>query len=83
MKNWNYRVLRKVDIIDGVMPVSYCEIHSVYFDDDMNITSWSNSPSVPLADNSSEMKEVLYMYLKACYLPVLEIKNNKLVVYEP
>jgi len=52
--SWNYRVIRK-----EIFGEEHYVIHSVYYDKDGNIQSWSADPSVPMGETLEELKDDL------------------------
>lgn len=58
--SWNYRVCHRPTIAGGGF-----QIHEVYYDDDYDITMYSERPISPFGDTSEELEADVSMMLHA------------------
>jgi hypothetical protein len=75
--SWNYRIVRR----QGEPPYedyTYFGVVEVYYDENGEPMSWTKDDMAPVADNASEMREVLQMMLSACDKPALEVSESGL-----
>ena len=76
MSYWNYRVVEK-DVTNKVKRSEmdyenvYYELHEVYYDDDHNVTFWSDTSTCPFGDLEDLKADLEYM-LEACSKPILK-----------
>lgn len=75
--SWNYRVIRHRQASIAASGDAYT-IHEVFYDKRGKIDGWSDAMH-PLGETISELRSDMRYMSKALKLPVLEIKNNKLV----
>lgn len=76
MSYWNYRVVKK-DVTDKIKCSEmdyesvYYEIHEIYYDDNHNVTFWSDTSTCPYGDLEDLKADLEYM-LEACSKPILK-----------
>lgn len=74
MAFWNYRVIRKYH---KKTDSNTYHIHEVYYDDENNIESWTQSPVEPMGETVAELRGDIHFFLKAFQKSVLtEINQN-------
>lgn len=80
MTDWGYRVVKHTDSVFSVFdePYVYFDIREVYRNGDKGL-SWTKESKPPIGDTPDELKADLEMMLRACDLPVLVERGNKLV----
>lgn len=71
--SWNYRVIYHEEGGEG-----WYNIHSVHYEDDKP-ELWSVEPMYVQGETPHEIGCDLQAYMRAMYMPVLEVKNEKLV----
>lgn len=87
MSYWNYRVVEKVlskhehdTTYDTTYDTTSYEVHEVYYDEDGNITMWSEDSIIPYGEGCLKDLEVdIKFMLEACSKPILkesELPNN-------
>lgn len=78
MSYWNYRVVEKnitnkIDCSDMEYENTCYSIHEVYYDEDGNITMWSEEPIVGYGEGDyRDLKADLEYMLEACSKPILK-----------
>lgn len=68
--SWNYRVIKRIERHHhGNEPVY--TINTVYYDDQGQVTKWSDEPTWPVGETVEELKGDCEKFLRAFTLPVL------------
>lgn len=77
MSYWNYRVVEKnitnkIDCSDTEYDTTVYEVHEVYYDEDGNITMWSEDSISPYGEGCLKDLEVDIKFMfEACSKPIL------------
>lgn len=74
MSHWNYRVIKKRNIGDDLLPEEQYSygIYEVYYDDKKNIRACSVEPMEPYGSNFDELKDCIQKMHEALYMSVLD-----------
>ena len=78
MSYWNYRVVEKnttnkIDCSEMEYGITVYEVHEVYYDEDGNITMWSEDSISPYGEGCLKDLEVdIKFMLDACSKPILK-----------
>lgn len=73
--SWNYRVIKHT-YKDYPEDTILC-IHEVYYDENANITAFSENPVYPRGETTEELSKDLENYKKALNKPVLDLEELK------
>ncbi|MCF7826332.1 MAG: hypothetical protein K9N29_06750 [Candidatus Marinimicrobia bacterium] len=73
MLYWNTRVVRKYD---KTSDKSTFEIHEVHYDDNHQITAWTESAVGPFGETLAELKEDIKHFIEAVQKPILELEHH-------
>lgn len=79
MGHWNYRVMRKHYVHDSSVVEQLDEIHEVYYDDDGNITGWTDDAVSPLhtVGDEGSILDVIKMMERATTMPTLAFASGR------
>jgi hypothetical protein len=70
MSHWNYRVV----CVDG-----FCHLREIYYNENGEIEFWTEGAMPATGEDSEDIRGSLEMMLKATYIPMLHLIDNKLV----
>jgi len=73
MSYWNTRVVRKCD---KTSETTTFEIHEVHYDDNHQITAWTESAVGPFGETLAELKEDIKHFIEAIQKPILELEHH-------
>jgi hypothetical protein len=74
---WEYRVVKYVTTIPlGDRDISYA-IHSVYYDENIDIANISEKPQYPISDDLDGLKWTLSKMVEACNKPVIDYNTGE------
>lgn len=77
---FNYRIFREKSFFKDKFVEDYYTIRTVYYDDEGNPTSYSETFSHPLGLNLDELRIDLCRMMEAISKPILIIRNNKIFI---
>ena len=72
MTKWNYRVMRHSDAFGR----EHFIIHETYYDDNGNVTGWTEEPSEVLSETRDGIRDELERMLRALDYPVTEVSHG-------
>mgnify|MGYP007032851860 CR=1 FL=1 len=73
MSYWNTRVIRKCD---ETSDTTTFEIYEVHYDDNHQITAWTESAVAPCGETLAELKEDIKHFIEAVQKPILELEHH-------
>jgi len=73
MSYWNTRVVRKHD---ETSDITTFEIHEVHYDDNHQITAWTESAVGPFGETVAELEEDIKHFIEAIRKPILELEHH-------
>lgn len=74
--SWNYRVTRThVTTPDG--PQNVYEIREAYYDENGQVTSWSENPIAPYGETWHELAEDLVKMQRAISMAIIDLTGEK------
>ena len=81
MSHWNYRVMRRTYLSDfGGETLD--EIYEVHYDDNGNVTGWTERPGGPCYyvdadDGEGSIRDDIQRMMEACDKPILDYETGK------
>jgi len=69
---WNYRVMRHKSAQGQV----WFGIHEAYYNDEGEVTAWTDEPSQPCGETMEELKNDLGRMLRATDYPVIDVPHE-------
>lgn len=81
MKTFNYRIIHTDDSEElGHEP--FVSINEVYYDDNGQVSAWSEEPQYLISENTSELRKDIDLILQAFDRPILTQVGDKLIEYK-